>query len=65
MDAKWSNKHMISLDEIDPDTYPTLFKYWQALRKDPHQPNLPKWMVKNKTKLDSELTKWLKQKKKG
>ena len=60
MDAKWTNSHMISLEEIDPDKYPTLFKYWQAMRKNPFQPNLVKWMVKNKPALDKEISSWSK-----
>ena len=58
--SKWSNSHMISLDEIDPDKYPTLFKFWQAMRKNPNQPNLTKWMVKNKSQLDKEISSWSK-----
>lgn len=65
MEGKWTNSHMISLDDIDPDKYPTLFKYWQALRKNPLQPNLPKWMVKHKDKLDSEVAGWMKDRKKN
>mgnify|MGYP003332194165 FL=1 len=57
---KRSNDHMVPLSEIDPKVYPTLHKYWSALRKNPDQPNLPKWMVKNKTQLDKEISKWAK-----
>ena len=58
--SKWSNAHMMPMSNIDPDEYPTLHRYWQALRKDPTQPNLPKWMIKNRDKLDREITKWAK-----
>ena len=57
---KWNNSHMISLEEIDPDKYPTLFKFWQAMRKNPKQPNLTKWMLKHKSKLDKEISDWSK-----
>ena len=60
MDANWSNDHMVPLSEIDPKVYPTLHKYWSALRKNPDQPNLPKWMAKNKVQLDKEIAKWAK-----
>lgn len=56
----WNNNHMLSLDEIDPDNYPTLFKYWQAMRKNPYQPNLLNWKLKNKDKLDKEINTWSK-----
>ena len=51
---------MIPLDEIDPDKYPTLFKYWQAMRKNPYQPNLTKWVLKNKEQLDKDNKGWAK-----
>jgi hypothetical protein len=59
-EAKWTNSHMISLDEIDRNKYPTLFVYWSAMRKNPKQPNLVKWMVKNKPALDKEISTWSK-----
>jgi hypothetical protein len=52
---------MVPMSAIDKDKYPTLYKYWSALRKDPAQPNLPKWMVKNRAALDKEISKWSKE----
>jgi hypothetical protein len=57
-EKKWDKSHMMSMDEIDPDKFPTLFKYWQAVRKNPFQKNLPKWMVANKKNLDKEISLW-------
>lgn len=57
------NRHMMSLDKIDKTKYPTLFRYWQAMRTNPKQPNLVKWMVNNKLKLDSEIKAWTKAQK--
>jgi hypothetical protein len=51
---------MVPLSAIDKDKYPTLYKYWSAMRKDPTQANLPKWMAKNKPALDREISKWSK-----
>lgn len=55
-----SKNHMVPLSCIDPKTYPTLYKYWSAVRKDPNQPNLSKWMIKNREQLDKEIGKWSK-----
>lgn len=52
---------MVPMSAIDKDKYPTLYKYWSAMRKDPTQPNLVKWMVKNKPALDNEIAKWSKE----
>ena len=51
---------MIPLKEIDKSKYPTLHKYHSALTKDPKQPKLIPWMVKNKETLDREIKEWSK-----
>ena len=52
---------MVPMSAIYKKKFPTLHLYWSALRKDPNQPNLMRWMMKNKAQLDKEIAKWGKE----